>query len=173
MTDTLLIRSVRPAGGAATDVLVRDGRIAAIGAGATGAGTTFDAGGRLMIPGLVEAHTHLDKSFWGMGWHKHTAGPALIDKIETERRNRREFGIDADRQSGRLVAQMVKLGTTHIRSHVDVDTELGLWGVEGIMKTRAEYVDIMDIELVAFPQSGLLRRPGTLELMHEAMKAGC
>ena len=117
MSDTLLIRNVRPAGSPATDVLVRDGRIAAIGAGATGGDATFDAGGRLMIPGLVEAHTHLDKSFWGMGWHKHTAGPALIDKIETERRNRREFGIDADRQSGRLVAQMVKLGTTHIRSH--------------------------------------------------------
>ena len=41
------------------------------------------------------------------------------------------------------------------------------------MKTREDYADIMDIELVAFPQSGLLRRPGTLELMHEAMKAGC
>ena len=72
MPDTLLIRNVRPAGGVATDVLVRDGRIAAIGAGATGADATFDAGGRLMIPGLVEAHTHLDKSFWGMGWHRHT-----------------------------------------------------------------------------------------------------
>ena len=97
MSDTLLIRNVRPAGGAATDVLVRDGRIAAIGAGAAGIGAdaTFDAGGRLMIPGLVEAHTHLDKSFWGMGWQRHTAGPALIDKIETERRNRRELGIDA------------------------------------------------------------------------------
>ena len=88
MTDTLLIRNVRPAGGAATDVLVRDGRIAAIGTGATGGDASFDAGGRLMIPGLVEAHTHLDKSFWGMGWHKHTAGPALIDKIETERQER-------------------------------------------------------------------------------------
>jgi cytosine/adenosine deaminase-related metal-dependent hydrolase len=65
------------------------------------------------------------------------------------------------------------MGSTHTRSHVDVDTDLGLWGVEGIMKTRADYADIMDIELVAFPQSGLLRRPGTLELMHEAMKAGC
>ena len=172
MTDTLLIRNVRPAGGAATDVLVRDGRIAAIGAGATGGDATFDAGGRLMIPGLVEAHTHLDKSFWGMGWHKHTAGPALIDKIETERRNRREFGIDADRQSGRLVAQMVKLGTTHIRSHVDVDTEVGLAGIEGVMAMRERLKDVIDVEIVAFAQSGMLIRPGTLELLDQAMAMG-
>lgn len=172
MTDTLLIRNVRPAGGAATDVLVRDGRIAAIGADATGGDATFGADGRLMIPGLVEAHTHLDKSFWGMGWHKHTAGPALIDKIETERRNRREFGIDADRQSGRLVAQMVKLGTTHIRSHVDVDTEVGLAGIEGVMAMRQRLKDVIDVEIVAFAQSGMLIRPGTLELLDQAMAMG-
>jgi cytosine deaminase len=65
------------------------------------------------------------------------------------------------------------MGSTHIRSHVDVDTEHGLWGVEGVMRTRDDYRDIVDIELVAFPQSGLLRRPGTLELMDQAMKAGC
>ncbi len=172
MSDTLLIRNVRPAGGAATDVLVRDGRIAAIGAGATGGDASFDAGGRLMIPGLVEAHTHLDKSFWGMGWHKHTAGPALIDKIETERRNRREFGIDANRQSGRLAAQMIKMGTTHIRSHVDIDTETGLAGIEGVMAMRERLKDVIDIEIVAFAQSGLLIRPGTLELVDQAMAMG-
>ena len=172
MPDTLLIRNVRPAGDAATDVLVRDGRIAAIGAAATGGDASFDAGGRLMISGLVEAHTHLDKSFWGMGWHKHTAGPALIDKIETERRNRREFGIDADRQSGRLVAQMVKLGTTHIRSHVDIDTETGIAGIEGVMAMRERLKDVIDVEIVAFAQSGLLIRPGTLELLDKAMAMG-
>jgi cytosine/adenosine deaminase-related metal-dependent hydrolase len=93
VSETLLIRNVRPAGGTATDVLVRDGHIAAIGAGATGADITFDAGGRLMIPGLVEAHTHLDKSFWGMGWQRHEAGANLLDKIEGERRNRRALNI--------------------------------------------------------------------------------
>ena len=64
------------------------------------------------------------------------------------------------------------MGTTYIRSHVDVDTDNGLWGIEGVMRTREDYRDIVDIEIVAFPQSGLLCRPGTLELMDEAMKAG-
>ncbi|MGY6250592.1 amidohydrolase family protein [Bosea thiooxidans] len=173
MAEELLIRNVRRGGGRATDMLVRDGKIAAVGAGAASAGATvFDAGGRLMIPGLVEAHTHLDKSFWGMGWQRHTAGPALIDKIETERRNRRELGIDANRQSGRLVAQMVKMGTTHIRSHVDIDTETGIAGIEGVMAMRERLKDVIDVEIVAFGQSGLLIRPGTLELVDRAMALG-
>ncbi len=58
------------------------------------------------------------------------------------------------------------------RTHIDVDTDHGLWGIEGVMKMREECRDIVDVEIVAFPQSGLLRRPGTLELMDEAMKAG-
>ncbi|CAM5188068.1 cytosine deaminase [Bosea thiooxidans] len=173
MAEELLIRNVRPAGGEATDVLVRDGKIAAIGAGAAAAGATaFDAGGDLMIPGLVEAHTHLDKSFWGMGWQRHTAGPSLIEKIETERRNRRELKLDPDRQSQRLAGQMVGKGTTHIRSHVDVDTEVGLAGIEGVMAMRERLKDVVDVEIVAFPQSGLLVRPGTLELLDRALALG-
>ncbi|CAH1677568.1 Cytosine deaminase [Hyphomicrobiales bacterium] len=173
MSDELLIRNVRPAGGEATDVLVRGGRIAAIGgAAAAPQAEVFDAGGRLMIPGLVEAHTHLDKTFWGMGWQRHTAGPRIIDKIETERRNRRELDLEADRQSARLAAQMVKMGTTHIRSHVDIDTEVGLEGIEGVMAMRDRLKDVIDVEIVAFPQSGLLVRPGTLELLDRALALG-
>ena len=172
MAEDLLIRNVRRGGGRATDMLVRDGKIATVGAGAASADATVFAAGRLMIPGLIEAHTHLDKSFWGMGWQRHTAGPALIDKIETERRNRRELDIDANRQSGRLVAQMVKMGTTHIRSHVDIDTETGIAGIEGVMAMRERLKDVIDVEIVAFGQSGLLIRPGTLELVDRAMAMG-
>lgn len=173
MAEELLIRNVRPAGGTATDVLIRAGRIAAIGTDATSpGGAVFDAGGQLMIPGLVEAHTHLDKTFWGMGWQRHTAGPSLIEKIETERRNRRELKLDPDRQSERLANQMIRMGTTHIRSHVDVDTEVGLAGIEGVMAMRERLRDVVDIEIVAFAQSGLLVRPGTLELVDRAMALG-
>jgi cytosine/adenosine deaminase-related metal-dependent hydrolase len=107
-----------------------------------------------------------------MGWRKHSAGPQLIDKIENERRIRREIGIDSDRQSGRQVAQALKMGTTHIRSHVDVDTEVGLAGMEGVIAMRERLKAVIDVEIVAFPQSGLLIRPGTLELLHRAMALG-
>jgi cytosine/creatinine deaminase len=173
MSDTLLIRNGRPMGGPAADVLIENGRITAIGAGLSAPGAAVeDAAGALVLPGLVEAHTHLDKSLWGMGWHPNSAGPRLIDKIDNERRLKRAIDIDPARQSARQVVLSVGHGSTHIRSHVDVDTDHGLWGIEGVMATRGAYADIVDMDIVAFPQSGLLRRPGTLDLMHDAMKAG-
>lgn len=175
MTASLLLRNVRPYAGATTDILIENGRISRVAQGIEApAGVPVEDGrGEIVIPGLVEAHTHLDKSLWGLPWYKNEVGPKLLDKIDNERENKKRLNIDPYRQSARQSIQSSLMGSTHIRSHVDVDTEHGLWGVEGVMRTRDEYRDIVDIELVAFPQSGLLRRPGTLELMDQAMKAGC
>jgi cytosine/adenosine deaminase-related metal-dependent hydrolase len=168
-----VIRNVRPAGAKPANILIRDGIIAETDAADDASGAErLDGEGMLLLPGLVEAHTHLDKTLWGMGWLEHTAGPGLIDRIENERRVRRETGIDPERQSVRLAARMVKMGTTHMRSHVDVDTEVGLAGIEGVMAARERLKAIIDVEIVAFPQSGLLVRPGTLELVDRALELG-
>ena len=173
MSHSLLIRNGRPMGGAVADVLIERGKIVAIGANLSSADAIVeDVAGALVLPGLVEAHTHLDKSLWGMGWHPNSAGPRLIDKIDNERHLKRAIDIDPARQSARQVVLSVSHGSTHIRSHVDVDTDHGLWGIEGVMATRDAYADLVDIDIVAFPQSGLLRRAGTLDLMDQAMKAG-
>ncbi|POR49219.1 amidohydrolase family protein [Bosea psychrotolerans] len=175
MTASLLLRNVRPYAGATTDILIENGRITRVAQGIEApAGVPVEDGrSEIVIPGLIEAHTHLDKSLWGLPWYKNEVGPRLLDKIDNERENKKRLNIDPYRQSARQSIQSSLMGSTHIRSHVDVDTEHGMWGVEGVMRTRDEYRDIVDIELVAFPQSGLLRRPGTLELMDQAMKAGC
>jgi cytosine/creatinine deaminase len=173
MTGDLLLRNVRPWGRAATDVSIKRGKIEKMAAAIAAPGTeTFDGAGRLLLPGLVEAHTHLDKSLWGMGWHKNSAGPRLIDKIDNERHLKKALNIDPARQSARQVVQSLTMGSTHIRSHIDVDTDIGLWGIEGVMATRERYRDVMTIEMVAFPQSGMLRRPGTVDLMDQALKMG-
>ncbi|MBT9290175.1 amidohydrolase family protein [Prosthecodimorpha staleyi] len=174
MSHDLFIRNVRPMARSAADVHVQAGRIAAIGPDLpVPAGVeVLDGAGAILTPGLVEAHTHLDKSLWGMGWRPHDAGPRLIDKIDNERRLKKLINIDPARQSARQVVQSSRMGSTAIRSHVDVDTEIGLWGMEGVLKTRADYADIMDIDIVAFPQSGLMIRPGTAELLDQAMKMG-
>jgi cytosine/adenosine deaminase-related metal-dependent hydrolase len=178
MTHDLLLRDVRPMGGKATDVLVRDGRIAAIGEGLSaeeGAaeGAAVEAGeGALLLPGLVEAHTHLDKTLWGMPWTPNSAGPRLIDKIENERRLKGVLGIDPARQSARQLVQSLSRGTTHIRTHVDIDLVVKLDGLDGVLKTRDAYRDVMDIEIVAFPQSGVMAQPGTLAMLDEAMVRG-
>jgi cytosine/adenosine deaminase-related metal-dependent hydrolase len=173
MPADLLLRNVRPMGKAPADVMIRDGRITAIAPGiALPAAAEEDGQGMLLLPGLVEAHTHLDKTMWGMPYRPNSSGPRLIDRIENERRLRRELGIDPARQSARQVVQSVRMGTTHIRSHVDIDTVHGLWGVEGVLATRERHRDIIDIELVAFPQSGMMQRPGTAELMDRALAMG-
>jgi cytosine/adenosine deaminase-related metal-dependent hydrolase len=172
MTD-LLIRNVRPLDGAATCIAIRGGRIAGFAPDDVPPETAvLDGGGRIAIPGLVEAHTHLDKSLLGMPWYRNAVGPRLIDKIDNERAERRALPIDARRQSARQASLSVGHGTTHIRSHVDVDTEIGVRGVEGVMATRDAMADTVGIDIVAFPQSGLLVRPGTLGLLEDALRLG-
>ena len=172
MTADLLITNVRPHGGALTSILVKSGRIAGFGAPAGEGVPTFDGQGRLAIPGLVEAHAHLDKTLYGMPWYVNNVGPKLLDKIDNERACKISLGIDAQRQSARQVALTVGHGTTHIRTHVDVDTECGVSSIEGVMATRDAHAGHVDMQIVAFPQSGLLRRPGTLDLMDAAMRLG-
>ena len=170
MTASLLIRNVRPWGGQRVDILIEDGRIARMELDIDAEGVVVEeGGGALALPGLVEAHTHLDKTLLGMGWRPHQAGPRLVDKIETERRLKKEWDIDPARQSARQAALSVAKGSTCIRSHVDIDTEVGLAGIEGVAATREACRHAVDIEIVAFPQSGLMSRPGTLELMESAL----
>lgn len=169
----ILIRNVRPLGGAPTDILIRGERIAAIRQGLHAPGATVeDGGGAIAIPGLVEAHAHLDKTLWGMPWHRHERNKSLQDMIDTERRLRHELDMDPARQSARNVALCLSKGTTAIRSHVDIDTDHGLAMIEGVLATRERYRDLVEIETVAFPQSGMMIRPGTAELMDVALGMG-
>lgn len=175
MREEFVLINVRPNGEAAKDVVVRDGRFAEIvphGSRAFGGMRVVDGEGLLLLPGLVDAHTHLDKTLLGMPWYRNDVGLELIDLIENERRMKRELGIDPQRQSAAQIERSVANGTTHIRTHVDIDTEYGLAGLEGVLASRERYRDIVDIEIVAFPQSGMLPRAGTLDLMDAAMRAG-
>ncbi|HET6605960.1 MAG TPA: amidohydrolase family protein [Rhodopila sp.] len=169
----LFVSNVRPPGGPETNLLVRDGRIVASGNLPAEPGIPHLLGeGRILLPGLVDSHTHLDKSLLGLPWYRNEVGPRLIDKIENERSVRRTLPIDPRQQSERHARLAASHGVTHIRSHVDVDTEVGVAGIEGVLATRSELAGIIGIDLVAFPQSGLLIRPGTLALLEEALRLG-
>jgi cytosine/adenosine deaminase-related metal-dependent hydrolase len=171
---SLILRDCRLPGGAAADILVVDGRIAAIGPGlAAPPGTPEEAGGGLLaLPAFVEGHAHLDKTLWGMGWWRNEVGPRLIDRIETERAQRRALGLDPARQGERLAREFLRRGTTRIRTHADVDTEIGTAHCDALVALRERLRGTVDIQVVAFPQSGLLLRPGTLELMERALRDG-
>lgn len=170
----LLLRNVRVLGGEPVDVLVRDRCIAKIGAGLEPVPKIREeeGGGALLLPGLVEAHTHLDKTLWGLPWYVNEVGPQLTDRIENERRWRAASGHDAGAQALALARAFLAQGTTRLRTHVDIDTDAGLRHLEGVLAAREQLRGLMDIQVVAFPQSGLLVRPGTADLLEEALRLG-
>lgn len=170
----LLLRNVRPMAGETCDILVRDGKIAAFGLFEPEPGMAVEDGGNaIVIPGLIDAHTHLDKTTWGMPWHENNRAAVLRGRIDFERENRNRIGIDPHRQSMRHAIGLAAHGATHIRSHVDIDTVHGLSIVEGVWETREKLRGIVDIEIVAFPQSGVMVVPGMVELLDEALRQGC
>ncbi|WP_312222719.1 amidohydrolase family protein [Rhizobium rhizoryzae] len=170
----LLLRNVRPMAGESCDILIRNGKIAGFGTfEADGAMPVEDGQGAIIAPGLIDAHTHLDKTTWGMPWHVNNRAAILRGRIDFERENRKQIGIDPHRQSMRHAIGLAANGASHIRSHVDIDTTHGLSLVEGVWQTRDALKGIIDIEIVAFPQSGVMVMPGTVELLDEALRQGC
>jgi cytosine deaminase len=171
---SLLIRNVRTSTGDALDILIVQGRIAdaAPGIGAAAGCSVEEGAGALVLPGFVEGHTHLDKTHWGMRWYRNEVAPRLVDRIENERRWRATSGHDAGAQSLALARAFLAAGTTRLRTHVDVDTEAGLRHLHGVLATRAALRGQLEIQIVAFPQSGVLQRAGTDALLADALRAG-
>lgn len=176
MKNDLLIRNVRPNGDGVADVLITAGRIERISPQietTDGSIEIINGDNQLLLPGLVDAHAHLDKNLLGLPWQPNqTPGTRIRDFVDNERAVRRELNLSAQVQSARQVEAAVAAGTTHIRSHVDIDTEAGLAHFEGVMATREAYRDVVSMQLVAFPQSGMLVRPGTVDLLEEAVRMG-
>jgi cytosine/adenosine deaminase-related metal-dependent hydrolase len=171
---TLLVKNVRPPRGEAIDLLVVDGRIQSTGPGLSAGSdaTVIDGENRLVMPGLVDAHAHLDKNLLGLPWFPHKAGRGLQEMIAQERTARLELGIDFRKQAAAQIRREIAAGTTHIRTGVDVDTEGRLRAFEGVQRAKEDFAAAITIQIVAFPQSGMLVRPGTVELMEEALRNG-
>ena len=169
----LWLQNARVPGSQATvDVVVRAGRIESVGDAPVGwDGPSVDTSGRLVLPGLVDGHAHVDKTLWGLPWRPHSAGAGLASLIENERRGRQELPPVADRAAALFEAYSAR-GTTLIRTHVDVDLENGITAVEGVLEAAGRFADRLDVEVVAFPQSGMLIAPGTADLLDAAVEAG-
>ncbi|MEV6097463.1 amidohydrolase [Nocardia sp. NPDC051981] len=158
---------------AGADILVRDGRITAIAPDLSAEGVdTVDLAGALVLPGLVESHCHLDKTMFGGPWVPNTGGPTLAGRIANGEGRRDELGLPSADYASNLLGAMVSGGTAHVRSHIDIDPEVGLQGVEAVRAAAARHADRVDVQLVAFPQGGLLTRPGTGKLLEAALAEG-
>lgn len=167
---TIILKNIRPWGRAVTDLAVSDGRIVSE---APAGAQVIDGGGAIALPGLVDAHGHIDKTLLGMGWRPFTAAAGVQSMIANERRVLSEIAdFSPARQSARVVDRMVARGTTHCRTHVDIGPDIGLAHFHGVAETRDAVRDRMDMQIVAFPQTGVMTRPGTLELLDRACADG-
>lgn len=132
----------------------------------------IDGRGLLALPGLVNTHAHVDKSWIGHPWQSYGGEGGTEGRIRHERARRDELGIPGLDITRRVLAEFVRFGTTAIRTHVDVDLGVGLRGIEIVREAVAEYDGAVTVEIVAFPQDGVLRRPGVLDLLRRAREAG-
>ena len=166
----LLVRNARPWGEQGTrDLAIADGRF--VRAGGTPR-QVIDAGGRLVVPGFVEPHIHLDKAFIRHEVRVNQSG-TLMEAIEIIWEKKRRYTVDevADRAC-RVIESAAANGVTRMRSHVDVDNIGGLVPLHGVARARERCRDLVDLEIIAFPQEGILRNQGTAQLMAEAMEQG-
>lgn len=169
----LIVRNARlPDDPARTvDIGIAGGKIAAIEPNLSADAETLDAGGRLVSPGFVETHIHLDKS-------------CILDRCQAQRgdleeaiaevaKAKRDFTPEDVYERGRrTLEKCIANGTTHMRTQLEVDPGIGLRGFEGVKALIEDYRWAIDIEICVFPQEGLLNNPGTDELMVAALQNG-
>jgi cytosine/creatinine deaminase len=170
----LVLRNARITDGDATslvDVGIHDGRIAQLGTRLPAATEDVDVDGRLVVPGFVETHIHLDKA-------------CILDRCKPERGTldeaiaqvgaaKRAFTQeDVFQRASRALDKAIGHGTTRLRTHVEVDPGIGLRGFEGVKRVAQAYRWAADIEICVFPQEGLTNNPGTEELMRSALANG-
>jgi len=131
----------------------------------------IDLGGQLLLPGFIDGHIHLDKSFVGDRWHPHQAVGSLRERLAVEKRELALAPSMVERADA-LISQAVSFGTVAMRSHVDVDATTGLSNLHAVMQAREKWRGIVDIELVAFPQAGVMSCPGTADVLEAAIREG-
>lgn len=172
--DLLLTRATLPDGTLA-DVGVAAGEIVWMGqshqAGVS-AVETIDLAADLLCPGLIDGHIHLDKTFLGAGWQPHVPGGSVRERIAAEKQVFRQLRVPVEQRAAALIELALSRGSTTIRTHVDIDPELGLSNLEALLALRQQYRDRISMQIVAFPQSGVMSCPGTIDLLDAAVRAG-
>ena len=155
------------------DVAISGGRFAAIAPGLpdTRARREIDADGRVLVPGLVESHLHLEKALV-MERRPNRSG-TLTEALAVSAALKPTFTReDIDARARRVLRMLVSHGTTHVRAHAEFDPLQGFTGLDAVLALKREFRDVIDIQVVAFPQEGILKFPGTDAMMVQAMAKG-
>src|SRR5438874_6313012 len=157
-----------------TDIAVKDGRFVKIASelSSDSAQREIDAAGRLVVPPFIDAHVHLD-AVLTIGQPRYNATGTLLEGIQIwSERKPSLTREDVKKRALEEIRWEVAQGTLHIRSHVDV-CDPNLTALRALLEVREEVRDICNLQLVAFPQDGILSFPNGRELMKQAMELGC
>ncbi|MHB2263663.1 amidohydrolase family protein [Aliihoeflea sp. PC F10.4] len=153
------------------DIAIEDKRISAIELQIAADAPRLDAGGCLLLPGFCDTHVHLDKACL-LGKSDH-ADASLSAAIKTVSKMKRSFTAeDVYRRGARCIEKAITQGTSHMRTHVEIDPAIGLRSLEAIIQLRRDYRWALDLTICVFPQEGLLNNPGTEALLAEALETG-
>jgi len=172
MFDRVFVNAI-DADGNPLNLAVKDGRFASIGSQRIEARAeeVIDLKGHLVLPGFVDGHIHLDKSFVGDGWRPHRSAASLRERLAIEKQELARARPIAERADA-LIRQAASFGTIAMRSHVDVDATTGLTNLHAVIEAREKWRGLVDIELVAFPQAGVVSCPGTADILDAAAREG-
>jgi cytosine deaminase len=130
-----------------------------------------DAGGRLVTPGFVDTHIHLDKSC--ILDRCALSEGTLQEAISQVAAAKSAFTEDDVYTRGRrTLEKAIVQGTMRMRTHVEVDPRVGLKGFNAVRRLKRDYAWAIDLEICVFPQEGLLNDPGTEELLVAACEQG-
>src|SRR5215212_8267981 len=169
----LVIRNARIArrGDATVDIGVAGGKIAEIAPRLSTEAPSENVDGKLVTPGFVETHIHLDKSCILDRCHpdKGTLDEAIAQVAAAKRAFTED---DVYQRAARTLEKAVVQGTTRMRTHVEVDPRIGLRSFDALRRLKRDYAWAIDLEICVFPQEGLLNDPGTEELLIEACELG-
>lgn len=172
MFDLLVKNAALPDGRTGMDIACKDGRIAAVETGISGeAEETVDAGGYLVSPPFVDPHFHMDATL-SLGRPRMNVSGTLLEGIALWGELKPLQSVDEIiARALRYCDLAVSKGIGAIRSHVDVcDDELK--GVEALLEVRKQVAPYLDLQLVAFPQDGVLRDPTAMQNLVRALDMG-
>jgi cytosine deaminase len=167
----LIVRGAR-LGDELLDIGVVDGRIERVAPGLDGrAEREIEAGGRLVTAPFIESHVHLDTTLTA-GEPRWNASGTLFEGIQIwSERKRSVTREDVMRRAERLLGWQAAQGVLHVRTHVDV-TDPEFTGLKALLEVREKVSGWMDVQIVAFPQEGMLSFPGGVGLVEEALRLG-
>ena len=171
----MLIRDVRPWGGPASDVVIEDGRIAAVrphdDTAPLGAGDV-DGRGRLLLPSFSDVHVHLDSSRIGLPFREHTGAPGVWAMMMNDRHNWRNTDVPHAEIVAGTLERMIARGTTRVRTYAQVDVDCKLEKFDSVMAAKEKFADQADVQVMTFPQAGILLEEGTVDYLEESLKQG-